>query len=107
MTLGLVFGGKISLKNASLEILAQLLGAFFLSLIFPEVIRNATHLKVPALGQNISADIGIFTEVISTCLLTFVVYATIIDTGGSFKSVEGFGIGCVILFDILAAASIT
>ncbi len=111
ITLGLLFGGQISLKNASLEILAQvlggILGAFFLSLIFPESVRDVAHLGVPTMGNNVSGAVGIFTEAILVFLLVFVVYATMVDAEGSFKIVGGFGIGCVILFDILAAASIT
>ncbi|KAF3362085.1 Aquaporin TIP4-4 [Chlamydiales bacterium STE3] len=111
ITLGLLFGGKISLKNATLEIIAQLLGAilgaFFLSQIFPASVQETVHLGVPSLGQGITGYVGIFTETILVFLLVFVVYATMVDTEGSFKIVGGFGIGCVILFDILAAASIS
>lgn len=111
ISLGLLFARKLTLRTAVFEIIAQLLGAilaaFFLSLIFPAAIREAVHLGTPSLGNGITGAVGILAESILVFFLVFVVFATMVDVEGSFKIVGGFGIGCVILFDILAAASIT
>ena len=111
VTLGVLIGGNISVKNALYEILAQLsgavVGALCLKIIFPEAITQAVHLGTPALGNGITPYIGIFAEAIFSFLLIFTVYATAIDPRGSFKAVGGFAIGGVILFDILAGGGIT
>lgn len=111
ITFGLLAAKRLTFRTAILEIGAQLLGAilaaFFLSLIFPNAVKEAVHLGAPTLGSGITGWVGIFTEIILVFLLVFVVFATMVDAEGSFKIVGGFGIGCVILFDILAAASIT
>ena len=111
VTLGLWIGGKVDTKTAIFEIIFQfagaILGAWFLMLIFPESIAKAVNLGTPALGNGISAWVGVFAEAIATFLLIFTVYATLIDPRGTFKAIAGFGIGIVVLFDILALAGVT
>lgn len=111
VTVGLLFGGKVSLKNAFFEILAQLagaaLGAYCLSLIFPASVVASQQLGAPAPAEGITPSVAIFTEAILTFLLVFTVYANAIDPRGAFKSIAGFGIGCVVLFDILVGGGIT
>ena len=111
VTLGLLFSGKLDLKTAASEIVAQLAGATLaaicLKIIFPPIAAEAVHLGTPALHAEISPAIGILIEAILTFLLVFVVYATAIDPRGSFKSIAGLGIGFTILMGILAAADLT
>ena len=111
ITLGLLAAKRLTLRTAVFEIIAQLLGAvlaaFCLSLIFPTAVKEAVHLGTPALGQGVTGGIGVLTEIILVFFLVFVVFATMVDAEGSFKIVGGFGIGCVILFDILAGSPIT
>lgn len=111
VTLGFLIGGKVSIKTAVSEIIAQLAGAtlaaIFLKVIFPHAAAEAVHLGTPALNAEISPAIGIFVEAILTFLLVFVFYATAVDPRGSFKSIAGLGIGFTILMGILAAADLT
>jgi aquaporin Z len=111
ISLGLLVGGKVSVKNAVLEIIAQLAGAtvaaLCLKVIFPAAVAQAVKLGTPALGDGITPGIGIFAEVIATFFLILTVYGTAIDPKGSWKAIAGFGIGCTILFDILAIGGIT
>lgn len=111
VSLGVWAGGRNDLKTTILEIIFQLagaaVGALALKVIFPEAVAQATNLGTPALGEGITPAIGIFAEAIFTFLLVFVVYATAIDPRGTFKAIAGFGIGGVILFDILMGGGIT
>lgn len=111
VTLGVLIGGKIKFTTAIGEIIAQLigaaLGAWCLKLIFPEIVAQAVHLGTPALGKGISFETGVIAEALFSFLLIFTVYGTALDPKGSWKAIAGFGIGSVILFDILAGAGIT
>lgn len=111
VTLGLLIGGKIDAKTAALEILFQvggaILAAICLTLIFPTEVAKVAKLGTPQLGPGISFWVGVFTEAILTFFLVFTVYATAIDPRGTFKAIAGFGIGLVILFDIIAFGGVT
>lgn len=111
VSLGLWAGGKVNLKTALLEILAQLAGAVFaaicLKVIFPAQVSDAVQLGTPALASGITPGIGVFTEAILSFLLIFTVYGTAIDPRSSFKAVAGLAIGFVVLMDILVGGGIT
>lgn len=111
VTLGLVIGKKLDIKTAAIEILAQLAGAacaaFLLTLVFSSETVNAAHLGTPGLGAGITPGMAILGEAILTFFLVFTVYGTLVDPKGSFKAVGGFGIGCSILFGILALGGVT
>lgn len=111
ISLGLVIGKKLDIKTALFEILAQLAGAvcaaFLLTLVFPSLVVKAAQLGTPNLGPEISPWMGILGEAILTFFLVFTVYGTLIDPKGSFKAIGGFGIGCAIIFGILALGGVT
>lgn len=111
ISLGLVIGKKLDLKTAIFEIIAQLAGAvcaaLLLTVVFPSLVVKAAHLGTPNLGAGISPWMGILGEAILTFFLVFTVYGTLVDPKGSFKAVGGFGIGCAIIFGILALGGVT
>lgn len=109
VTLGLLIGKKIKGTAAIGEMAAQLLGALAaavcLKIIFPKGMD--AQFGTPALGIGISPGVGIFAEALMTFLLVFTVYGIAVDPRGSFKALAGFGIGSVILCDILVGGGIT
>jgi len=111
ISLGLWAGGKQGVTPTLTEIVAQLLGgvvgALFLTWIFPSSVISAVKLGTPALGTDITPGAGIFTEAILTFLLVFTVYGAAVDTRGAFKAMGGLAIGFVILFDILMGGGVT
>lgn len=111
VSLGLVAGGKLDIKTAAGEIIAQLAGAvfaaFLLKIIYPVDAAHAVKLGTPALANGTTPYIGVLVEGILTFLLVFTVYGTAIDPRGSFKAIAGMGIGLVVLFDILAGGALT
>lgn len=111
VSLGLVAGGKLPIKNGLIEIVSQVIGAIVaalcLKVIFPEAVAKAAELGTPALGKGISPLVGIFAEAIMTFFLVIAVFGTAIDRHGSWKAVAGFGIGCAVLFGILAFGGVT
>lgn len=111
ISLGLVAGGKLSLLNALWEIAAQLAGAAAGALtlwsILPEAASTGSHLGTPSLNPDFSFWAGVVAEAIASFFLVLTVYGTAIDPRGTWRSVAGFGIGCSIVFGILAIGGIT
>lgn len=111
VSLGLVIGGKLDIKTAVGEIIAQLAGAvvaaLLLNLIYPAPAVEAVKLGSLALANGTTPYIGVLVEAILTFLLVFTVYGTVIDPRGSFKALAGLGVGLVVLFDILAGGALT
>ncbi|MBS4162920.1 Aquaporin TIP4-4 [Candidatus Protochlamydia amoebophila] len=111
VSIGVLIGGRSDWKTTVAEIFAQLAGAVFaalcLKIIFPTDITEVTKLGTPVLADGVSMGIGIMAEAILTFLLVFTVYAAAVDPKGAFKSIAGFTIGGVIIFDILAGGGLT
>ena len=111
VTAGAILTRKIKPKLGGLYILSQLigglLGALLLREIFPPGVREAVNLGTPGLGPGVSLGSGILVEVILTFFLVFTVFATAMDERGAFKSIAGFGIGLVLVFDILVGGPLT
>lgn len=110
VTIALWAGGKIGLPRAALYIVAQLagaaVGALFLRWIFPADVWQAVHLGATEVATNISTGTAIFLEAVLTFFLVFAVYGTAVDERAP-KSLAGFGIGLVLLFDILVGGPLT
>jgi aquaporin Z len=90
---------------------AQLLGgtaaAFLLKIVIPaETWRNAS-LGTPILMPDFPRWGGLALEATATFFLVLVVFATLVDERGSFRSVGGFGIGLVYALGILVAGPFT
>lgn len=105
-----VVTGRLPVASGVAYLVAQLagasLGAFFLSAVFPETVRKAAMLGVPALGRGISSGTGIVVEAILTFFLVFVVFGTAVDARGP-RAAGGLFIGLVLAMDILAGGALT
>jgi MIP family channel proteins len=90
---------------------AQLLGAtaaaFLLKLIVPEDIANNVFLGTPELMRDFPRWSGMALEGVATFFLVLVVFATIVDERGSYRSIAGFGIGLMATLGILVAGPLT
>jgi aquaporin TIP len=108
ITLGFLVTRRIDARLAVVYWIAQLAGAVLAALAlratFPDTVDLASG--VPVL-TGIGAGSGIVLEAILTFLLVWVVFATAVDPGGTFKSIAGLAIGLTITIDILAAGPLT
>lgn len=90
---------------------AQLAGAtaagFFLKLVVPEDIATNVFLGTPEMMRDFPRWSGMALEGITTFFLVLVVFATIVDERGTFRSVAGFGMGLTITLGILISGPLT
>jgi len=109
VTFGAWITGKIDSLNAAGYVISQCLGgivaAGLLRLLLPAEPLNAVEMGTPALGEGITAPMGLFMEAVLTFLLVFVVFGTAIDQRA--PRVGGLFIGLTITLDILAGGPIT
>ncbi len=111
VTIGFWVTKRLNTLDALSYWAAQLLGAtaaaFLLKLVIPpETWRNAA-LGTPTLMTDFPRWGGLTLEAIATFFLVLVVFATLVDEHGSFRSVGGFGIGLVYALGILVAGPFT
>jgi aquaporin Z len=83
------------------QLVAGAVAAYALVAIYPETLRTATHLGVPAVGEGYSTGQVLLVEIILTFFLVFTVFAVAVDAKGAFKMIAGLPIGFVVFFDIL------
>ena len=111
VTIAVAAARKIEGERACLYVIAQLAGAslaaFFLGTIFPEAVWQPVHLGTPSLGAGINAIQGTLVEIILTFFLVLAVFGTAVDSKGSWNAIGGFGIGTVLIFDILVGGPLT
>ncbi len=109
VTIGLFVAQKIDAINTFGYVIAQCLGAIFaaflIKLCMPHDALMAVGMGTPALGANISASMGLLTEIILTFFLVFVVYGTAVDKRA--PKVGGLFIGLTVALDILIGGPIT
>ena len=111
VTAGVVVAGKLSVQKAAVYFLAQLAGAavaaFVLSVIVPDHVWQPVNLGTPGLTAGITPLQGILLEAILTFFLVLTVFGTAVDPKGSWNAIAGFGIGTVLIFDILVGGPLT
>ena len=111
ITLGFLVTRRIEPVLALIYWLAQLAGAvagaLLLRFSFPQVIREPTGLGVPQVNVQISSAWGMVLEAVMTFLLVWVVFATVTDPRGTFKSIAGLAIGLTITVSVLMAGPLT
>jgi MIP family channel proteins len=109
ITLGFVATRRIDPMMAGVYIVAQLLGAaaaaYILKYTFPDAIVLATRDGGQAISLDVTATQAWILEAIATFFLTFMVFATAVDT--KTPHVGGFAIGLVVTADILAIGPLT
>lgn len=90
---------------------AQFVGAvaagFLLKLLVPEDIATNVFLGTPELMRDYPRWSGMALEGVATFFLVLVVFATMVDERGSFRSIAGFGIGLTVTLGILVAGPLT
>lgn len=111
VTLGLLTADKIEVKKALSYIAAQLagatVGAMLLRFIFPEPVWQAVHLGTPALSAGMMTLEATILEGVLTFFLVLTVFGTAVDPKGAWNAIAGFGIGGVLVFDILVGGPLT
>ena len=111
VTLGVLAANKISAKHAGAYVVSQLAGAvaagYLLTCVLPSSVWVAAHLGTPNLTPGISLLQGTLIELILTFFLVLTVFGTAVDPKGSWNAIAGFGIGTVLVFDILVGGPFT
>lgn len=111
VTLGLLTANKIEGNQAVYYIIAQLAGAaaagLLLTRLVPQEVWQSVHLGAPALMAGVSPVQGVVIEAVLTFFLVLAVFGTAVDPQGSWNAIAGFGIGSVLIFDILFGGPLT
>lgn len=101
---------KFPLRDLPFYIIFQLLGgivgALFLTWIFPADIWREVNLGAPGLGPDIGFGSGVFVELLITFFLVLMVFGTAADPQGP-RQLSGLAIGLTLAFDILFAGPLT
>lgn len=109
VTFGLWLARKIDARRAGLYVVAQLAGAvagaFLLRALFPVGAGDATSWGLPRISPYISFPQAVVIEAILTLFLVSAVFGTAVSPEA--PKVGGFGIGLVLVFDMLAAGPLT
>lgn len=109
VTFGALLGGKISLQDAILYVIAQCCGAiaaaFVVTLCVSPEILGAVGFGTPAPGAGVTLSQAFAIEVVLTFFLVFVVFGTGIDPRG--PKVGGLFIGLTVALDIMAGGPIS
>jgi aquaporin Z len=109
VTFGLWLARKIDGRRAGLYVVAQLAGAvvaaLLLRVLFPVGAGDATGWGVPRISPYVSLQQAVVIEAILTMFLVAAVFGTAVSAQA--PKVGGFGIGLVLVFDILAAGPLT
>jgi MIP family channel proteins len=109
VTIGLMVARRISVRDAGAYIVAQLagavLGAYALKLVIPGGILALSTMGTPALSKATSITPAIGLEAVLTFFLMSAVMGTAV--ADEAPKVGGFGIGLVLLFDILVGGPLT
>lgn len=109
ITIGLLSVKRIDARTAGVYVLAQLvgaaLGALTLRLVFPSGIVRVGTLGTPVLANAMTMMDGILLEAVLTFFLVSAVFGTVVSSDA--PKVGGFGVGLVLLFDILIGGTMT
>ncbi len=111
VTVGVLTAKKIDGTTALAYVFAQLAGAIVaatvLMVIVPENVWQPVHLGTPTLRPDVTVLQGMILESILTFFLVLTVFGTAVDPRGSWNAIAGFGIGTVLIFDILVGGPVT
>jgi aquaporin TIP len=109
VTIGLLVTRRINLVAAAAYIVTQLaaacLAALLVKLLFPPAAVRSALLGVPVIASSVTLEQAIGIETILTFFLMSAVFGTAVSPDA--PRVAGFGIGLVLLFDILVGGPLT
>jgi MIP family channel proteins len=91
----------------SMQFAGATAAAALLRWLYDPAPRKLTHLGSPGLGSGVDHWQGLVIEIILTFFLVWVVFATAVDPGGTFKSIAGLAIGLTITLDVLMGGPLT
>jgi aquaporin TIP len=109
VTVGLLVTRRIDPVSAAAYIVTQLvaavIAAFLVKLLFPLHAVQTSMLGVPVIASSVSLGQAIGLELVLTFFLVSAVFGTAVSPDA--PRVGGFGIGLVLLFDILVGGPLT
>ena len=110
VTFGLWLANKIDAKDAGFYVLTQLVAAVVAALLvktlLPSVAGEITGYGVPRIASDVDLIQAILIEAILTFFLVSAVFGTAVSPEAP-SGIGGFGIGLVLLFDILVGGPLT
>jgi aquaporin TIP len=109
VTLGLLAARRTTPSTAGAYIVAQLVGAVLASLliktIYPVAVWRAASLGTPSIAGSITLPQALIVEAVLTFFLVSAVFGTCVNPDA--PKVGGFGVGLVLLFDIIVGGPLT
>jgi MIP family channel proteins len=109
VTIGLLVSRRGTPISAAAYIVAQLVGAVLaalaLKLVYPIGVSRAVSLGTPTIASSITLGQAIGIEIILTFFLVSAVFGTCVHPDA--PKVGGFGIGLVLVFDIIVGGPLT
>ncbi len=110
VTLGLWLTNKIEAKDAGLYVLTQLIAAVVAALLIKELLPAVAG-EISGYGTpRIAGDVNLIQAILIEAILTFFLVSAVFGTAVSSEApsgIGGFGIGLVLLFDILVGGPLT
>jgi aquaporin Z len=109
VTVGLLVARRINVVSAVAYIVTQLVAAsaaaFLVKLLLPPAAVRSALLGVPVIASSVTLGQAIGIELVLTFFLVSAVFGTAVSPDA--PRVAGFGIGLVLLFDILVGGPLT
>jgi MIP family channel proteins len=109
VTIGLLVVRRTSGRTAAAYIVAQLVGAVFgallLKYLWPVNLTRSVSLGTPTIAGNVLLTQAIGIEAVLTFFLVSAVFGTCVNPAA--PKVGGFGVGLVLLFDMLVGGNLT
>jgi MIP family channel proteins len=109
VTIGLLVARRTTGRTAAAYISAQFVGAVFgallLRFLWPVNLTRAISLGTPTIAGNIVVSQAIGIEAVLTFFLVSAVFGTCVNPNA--PKVGGFGVGLVLLFDIMVGGNLT
>jgi MIP family channel proteins len=109
VAIGLFVGRKLPGRDVIPYIIAELVGAIIagglLIAVTPNALGTAVNWGAPTIASSISVAQGLLFELVMTFFLVLAVYGTAVDERA--PKIAGFGIGLVVLGDVLVGGVFT
>jgi aquaporin Z len=86
---------------------AAALAVLLVKWVLPSGAESAANLGVPTLGSGVTSGAGVVIEAVLTFFLVWVIFASAVDSRGSFQQIAGLAIGFTIAFGVLMAYGLT